>query len=170
MNVISLLVFLIPIYIANSSPVLLGGGTPLDLGKNFIDGKRLLGNGKTIRGFIAGIVCGTLAGILIADFYSLEFFSTKEAQMFGALALSFGTMAGDSLGSFVKRRFGVDSGKPFLLDSMVFLALALLFVYPFVNSALYAFENLAFMFVLTILLHPATNFIANKLGLKNVPW
>lgn len=170
MDLVALIIFLIPVYLANSSPVILGGGTPLDLGAKFIDGKRLLGDGKTIRGFAAGVICGALAGILMADYYLLPFFPDKKAQVLGALALALGTMLGDSLGSFVKRRFGTDRGKPFFPDSAIFLAVALILVYPFANSSLYALDNLAIMFLLTIMLHPTTNFIANKLGLKNVPW
>lgn len=171
MDFLSLFVFLIPIYVANSSPVLLGGKSyPLDFYKNFIDGRRLLGDGKTIKGFVGGIVCGALAGALIADFYLLPFFPDKKAQVFGGMALAFGTLLGDALGSFVKRRFGVPNGRPFFPDTIMFLAVAMLLVYPFALPSLYGIWNLLFVFLLTIILHPLTNFIANKMGLKNVPW
>ncbi|MEM4330258.1 MAG: CDP-2,3-bis-(O-geranylgeranyl)-sn-glycerol synthase [Candidatus Bilamarchaeaceae archaeon] len=170
MDFLSLLLFLVPIYVANSSPVVLGGGYPLDFYKNFIDGRRILGDGKTIKGFIAGIVCGSLIGVFIADFYLLPFFSDKMAQVLGSLALAFGTMVGDSLGSFIKRRAGVGNGRPFFLDTIIFLLIALFFVYPFALPSLYAFENLVFVFGLTIILHPLANFFANRAGLKNVPW
>ena len=52
-EIIELLILLIPAYIANSSPVLFGGGTPMDMGKNFLDNERIFGEGKTIRGFLA---------------------------------------------------------------------------------------------------------------------
>ena len=170
MDFLALLLFLIPIYIANSSPVILGGGIAIDLGEKFFDKKRILGKGKTVRGFIAGVVCGTVAGILIAMVYPLEFFSGTNAQIIGAFAVSLGAMTGDSLGSFIKRRFDVARGKPFLLDTVLFLVIALIFVYPFVEISLYSISNLLFMFGLTIIMHPAANFIANILGLKNVPW
>jgi len=171
MDVIALLIFLIPVYIANSSPVVLGGNSyPLDFHKNFIDGRRWLGDGKTIKGFIGGGVCGALTGVFIADFYGLPFFSDKSAQVLGALALALGTLTGDALGSFIKRRFGIPNGRPFLLDTVMFLVVALAFVYPFAAPSLYEPLNLLFVFSLTIVLHPLTNFIANKLGLKNVPW
>jgi len=170
MDLLSLLIFLIPIYIANSSPVVLGGGYPLDFYKNFFDGRRIFGDGKTIRGFVAGVICGALAGALIADVYLLPFFADKKMQIFGALALAFGTLVGDAIGSFIKRRLGIGNGKPFFLDTMMFVIVALLFVYPFVLPSIYQFENLLFIFALTVILHPLTNFIANKLGLKNVPW
>ncbi len=43
---------------------LLGGGTPIDMGKNFTDNKRILGDGKTIRGFVLGSLCGAIIGLL----------------------------------------------------------------------------------------------------------
>ena len=49
MDLLALLLFLIPIYIANSSPVILGGGIAIDLGEKFFDRKRILGKGKTVR-------------------------------------------------------------------------------------------------------------------------
>jgi CDP-2,3-bis-(O-geranylgeranyl)-sn-glycerol synthase len=38
LNIPELALFIIPAYIANAFPVLLGGGLPLDFGKNFLDG------------------------------------------------------------------------------------------------------------------------------------
>jgi len=170
LDIVSLILFLIPVYVANAIPVVLGGGKPLDLGVKWIDGKPLFGNGKTVRGFIAGVFAGTLAGIIITQFYLLPFFASAELQFFGAFALSLGTMLGDAAGSFVKRRFGIDSGKPFFLDSIMFLVFALALVYPFAELSLYEPLNLLFFLVLTVVLHPLTNFIANRAGLKNVPW
>ena len=169
-NILDLLIFLIPIYVANSAPVILGGGTPLDLGKTFSDGKRILGKGKTIRGFIGGVLAGTFMGGLIVFFYQLPYFVGAEQQFTAAFALSLGTMIGDSLGSFAKRRMKLDSGKPFWPDTVLFLAVALVFVYPFSNMGLYQPFSLIFFFLLTVVMHPLTNALANKFGLKKVPW
>ena len=35
--------FILPAYFANAAPVVLGGGPPLDMGKKFLDGRRILG-------------------------------------------------------------------------------------------------------------------------------
>ena len=43
---------ILPAYVANASAVLVGGGTPVDFGKNWRDGKRILGDGKTWRGLL----------------------------------------------------------------------------------------------------------------------
>lgn len=50
----------VPAYLANCTPPIFGGGRPLDLGRNFLDGRRLLGEGKTIRGTVAGVTWGLL--------------------------------------------------------------------------------------------------------------
>ncbi|NYZ77769.1 CDP-2,3-bis-(O-geranylgeranyl)-sn-glycerol synthase [Candidatus Micrarchaeota archaeon] len=170
MDFISLVLFLIPVYVANAVPVILGGGTPLDFGAKWNDGRRIFGDSKTVRGFFAGVFGGTLAGMIIAQFYLLPFFATVQLQVLGAFMLSLGTMSGDALGSFVKRRSGVGSGKPFFLDSIMFILFALAFVYPFAQLTLYEPLNIIFFLLLTALLHPLTNFIANRAGLKNVPW
>lgn len=170
MDFVSLILFLIPIYIANAVPVILGGGTPLDFGIKWFDGRALFGNSKTVRGFVAGVFGGALAGLIISWYCILPFFDNFEIQVYGIFALSVGTMVGDALGSFVKRRFGVGSGKPFFLDSIMFIIFALIFVYPFANLSLYEPVNIIFFLVLTVVLHPLTNFIANRAGLKNVPW
>lgn len=169
-GLLDLLLFLVPIYVANSSPVVLGGGAPLDLGLSLSDGKRVLGDGKTIRGFVAGTLAGTVAGGLVSLYYPLPFFDSQLGQFLAAFVLSFGTLAGDALGSFVKRRSGVGSGRPFILDTIMFLVVALVLVFPLARSELYAPINLLFFIVLTLILHPATNMLANRAGLKNVPW
>ncbi len=165
-----LVIFLLPIYVANSIPVLLGGGTPLDLGLIMSDKRRLFGNGKTIRGFVAGVLGGTVVGGLITNFYLLPFFLNAQEQFVACFLLSIGTMTGDAVGSFIKRRFGFDAGKPFVLDTFLFVVVALIIVFPLARLSLYDPFNVIFFLVITLVLHPLTNAIANKLGLKKVPW
>ncbi|MFH0818351.1 MAG: CDP-archaeol synthase, partial [Candidatus Micrarchaeota archaeon] len=65
-NVLKLIILISPAYVANASPVILGGGPPIDFGKNFYDKKRILGDGKTWRGFFMGVFSGTLVGVLLS--------------------------------------------------------------------------------------------------------
>jgi len=169
-RILDLILFLLPIYVANAIPVVLGGGAPLDFGLRMPDGQRLLGDSKTIRGFLAGVIAGTAAGGVIALVYRLPFFIDPRMQFLGGFIVALGTMCGDAMGSFIKRRFKVGSGRPFILDSIFFVVIALVLVYPFVLPGLYDLGNLVFFLVLTIILHPLTNMIANRAGLKNVPW
>ncbi|MEE8167248.1 MAG: CDP-archaeol synthase, partial [Candidatus Hydrothermarchaeales archaeon] len=115
--VISALYFFLPAYVANTSAGLFGHGRPLDLGNNFIDGKRLFGDGVTIRGLASGILVGSLVGvlqrILTGDLGSMV--------ILGVL-LSSGALAGDAAGSFIKRRVGKPKGSPlFPLDQLNFV-------------------------------------------------
>ncbi len=168
---------LLPAYTPNNFAVIFGGGTPIDLGRKFIDGKRILGDGKTIRGFIFGVLGGLFVAhiqLVIERFANLSFFSSLEYHTFLVLSfsLSFGALFGDSFGSFIKRRFGVERGASFpLLDQLSFIVFALLFASR-INDfwKLYSNEVIITGFILTPLLHLATNFIAYRLGIKKVPW
>jgi len=48
------LLFIVPAYISNAGMVIVGGGKPIDGGKCFKNGKRILGDHKTWNGFIKG--------------------------------------------------------------------------------------------------------------------
>lgn len=57
-----------PALIANASMTLTGGNEklgPVDFGKNFFDGERIFGKGKTWSGMIGGIIIGSLVGIIL---------------------------------------------------------------------------------------------------------
>jgi CDP-2,3-bis-(O-geranylgeranyl)-sn-glycerol synthase len=63
------------------------------------------------------------------------------------------------------------SGHPsIILDQLTFLFFALLFIFPFMPNNFFTLNGVVFLIVLTYILHVSTNFIANKLGLKKVPW
>src|SRR5437867_4461168 len=55
--------FLLPAYVANPMAVVFGGGTPMDFGRSMRDGRRVLGDGKTWRGFAGGIASGFVLGV-----------------------------------------------------------------------------------------------------------
>ncbi|MCX6768759.1 MAG: CDP-2,3-bis-(O-geranylgeranyl)-sn-glycerol synthase [Candidatus Micrarchaeota archaeon] len=169
MDLLALLIFIIPCYVANAAPVLLGGGQPMDLGAKFPDGRRIFGDAKTIRGFFGGVAAGTLAGGIIALYSPLPFFGSAWAQFLSGFMLSLGALAGDALGSFIKRRIGVEPGKPFPLDQLGFIVVGLLFAYLIVPS-IYSPEMVIFIVVLSYLLHIISNAAANRFGLKSVPW
>lgn len=168
---------LLPAYTPNNFAVVFGGGTPLDFGKNFIDGKRILGDGKTIRGFVAGVFGGILVAhlqLLIERAFGFQIYSKLQYHQFLQLVslLAFGAMAGDSLGSFIKRRFGVERGRCFpILDQLTFLLIA----YAFASLSpafgyLFTPEIILIGIVITPLLHLAVNVVAYVLKLKEVPW
>jgi CDP-2,3-bis-(O-geranylgeranyl)-sn-glycerol synthase len=169
---------LIPAYTPNNFAVVFGGGIPIDLGKNFVDGKRILGDGKTIRGFIFGVLGGILCGTIqfnLENFLGIAFFSSLSFPDAFVLvsSLSFGSLSGDLLGSFIKRRIGIKRGQalPFF-DQLTFLVVAFLFAYtfsPFFHH-LFTIKVIVAAIIITPILHLLTNYIAFKLGLKDVPW
>lgn len=152
----------------------MGGGEPIDGGKKAKDGGRLLGDGKTIRGFFSGVFAALAVGALEAialpgtgyDIYA----GSRATYVFAGFLLGLGTMAGDLAGSYIKRRQGVAQGKPsFLMDQLSFLLVALLFAYP-VAGGIITLESAIFLAVLTYFVHVSANVIAHRLGLKRVPW
>jgi len=156
------LVFILPSYVANGTPVVMTKivkrGKPLDLGLNFIDGRRVFGDGKTVEGFISGLLMGTLVGMLLSRL------GLKESFL-----LSLGAMLGDLVGSFIKRRIGLERGAPLPpLDQLDFIAGSLLLYSWFVKVV--PLNIVMIVLGLTPPLHLLTNFIAYKLGLKSVPW
>ncbi|MBI5226749.1 CDP-2,3-bis-(O-geranylgeranyl)-sn-glycerol synthase [Candidatus Micrarchaeota archaeon] len=174
MDWLQLLAFILPAYVSNGIPVLFPGRTPIDLGQKHDDGNRFFGPGKTIRGFIAGVLVGTLSGVLLAwiwpAFLPVLSFNEKAELSF---LLAFGAMAGDLLGSFLKRRLHVPPGaKIRFLDQIPFVVIALqlaLLAFPQLASAI-GLWGFAFLIVFTVIIHRVVNFIAFKAGLKRVPW
>jgi CDP-2,3-bis-(O-geranylgeranyl)-sn-glycerol synthase len=166
---IELIVFILPAYFANASPVVFGGGgDALDFNLTF-EGERLFGKGKTVKGFLSGLIIGSAVGFLIAflPFYPLAVSFAVKIKI--GVLLSLGALVGDLFGSFVKRRMRLKSGSPsFLLDQLPFLFFALFFVYPY--SMLLGFWAWILLIILSLLLHVFFNWLANKLGLKKVPW
>lgn len=172
--VIELVVFILPAYFANSMPVVLGGGAAIDGKRKWSDGQRLFGDGKTVRGFFAGVLAGVAVGALEAVLLSgnaLDIYNgSPQAYVAAGLLLGLGTMLGDLLGSFIKRRQKVPQGKPsVVMDQLMFLAVALLFAYP-IAARILAPAAVLFLFVLTYFVHSGANVLANRLGLKKVPW
>ena len=165
-SIILILAYLIPLYVANATPILFHGKIPVDLGKKY-KGRRILGKGKTILGALCGVLGGTFAGLifylalpqvleLIPNYFSL------------VILLSIGGIIGDMSKSFAKRRKGIRSGgKWFLVDQLDFIIGGLIFS---LIIRLPEIEVVLFLLIVTVFIHTATNIIAFKLKLKKVPW
>ena len=154
------LLFIFPAYCANAVPVLAGGGTPMDFGKNFFDGKRIFGDHKTFRGFFFGLLVGILVGIV-------EFLIFDYPILFIILP-PLGALVGDLLGSFAKRRIGISPGGLFpIVDQIDFVIGALLFSIPL---SILTWELALVVILITPPIHLLTNFIAFKMRLKKHPW
>jgi CDP-2,3-bis-(O-geranylgeranyl)-sn-glycerol synthase len=174
---------MLPALIPNSAAVLLGGGIPMDMGKSW-RGKRILGDGKTWRGFLGGAASGTTIGVLqIAFAPALGVdgtwgFGDWPWSLCVVLSLAFGSMLGDSAGSLLKRRLDLGRGvKAPILDQYNFVIGAFILVIAFQGGWFFdhyirgnGVYGLILFLVVAPLLHRVVNIIGYKLGRKDVPW
>ena len=172
-------------YIANATATLpRGRGPPMDFGRNWRDGRRILGPSKTWSGFWFGTFFALPFALLQAWLYLIAppelrvvpgFGPTLVAALPVAFLLTAGAMTGDALGSFVKRRLGRPSGaRTLLLDQMPFVLVPVLlglvlFPATFVPAFLSP-EGILWLVLFTLGFHAAFNWIGYLIGTKKVPW
>ena len=177
--------FMLPAYLANASALTFGGGTPLDMGRSLNDQRRILGDGVTWKGTIIGILIGMGIGLLqgaitgnmvqnllivgdpgIANLVQGTVTTNMIQGTLLGLALGSGAIIGDACGSFIKRRFKVERGRPVpLMDQLDFVIGALIFASMIVVIPL---NLIILIIIITIFLHLGANIIAYLLGMKNV--
>lgn len=157
----------------------------MDLGRNWPgDGRRILGPSKTWSGFLVGATLALPFGLLEAWLILLAPPNLQLVPRWGPSVLAalpvvalvtYGAMAGDALGSFVKRRIGHPSGaRALLLDQLPFvlvpIGLGLLLDRGLFLGTFGSWEALLWLLVFTLGLHAAFNLIGFRAGLKKVPW
>ena len=172
--------FMLPAYVANLSGLAFGGGTPVDGGKDYKDGRRLIGNGVTWKGLQNGTILGTLVGVvlgMIGTFFGdlsvltggiidLHVYGSVIGGLILGFLMAFGALLGDMVGSFIKRRIGLQSGEPApLMDQLDFVVGALVLSLLVVQISWKFFLIIA---VLTLVLHLGSNCIAYLIGIKDV--
>ena len=160
MLVVNALKFIFPAYCANATPVLAGGGTKMDFGKNFLDGKRIFGNNKTFRGFLFGFAIGIMVGLMEVVAFNFPFFF--------AFLIPLGALIGDLAGAFLKRRIGIAPGGLLpVVDQVDFVVGAVLFSVPL---GMVSWQLAVAVLLITPPIHLFTNYLAYKLKLKKNPW
>lgn len=161
------LYYILPAYCANASPVVFGGGKPIDLGRKFIDKKPIFGPHKTYRGFISGVLIGTAVGWIQENIAPLA--GLPRGSSFLGFLMSLGALIGDLFGSFLKRRLNLNPGEVLpVVDQLDFVLFALLFASLYGNPP--SLIGIIAIIVLTIPIHLVTNLIAYLLRLKDNPW
>ncbi|MDR2203818.1 MAG: CDP-2,3-bis-(O-geranylgeranyl)-sn-glycerol synthase [Nitrososphaerota archaeon] len=162
--IIQAITFIFPAYCANATPVLAGGGTKIDFGKNFIDGKRIFGDNKTYRGFFTGWIIGTSIGLI--ECYFLHF------PILFAILTPFGALLGDLTAAFIKRRLNITpGGKLPIIDQIDFVIGAIIFAVPLsIIGQIISWQAIIVTLLLTPPIHLLTNICAYKLKLKKHPW
>nr|WP_255772502.1 CDP-2,3-bis-(O-geranylgeranyl)-sn-glycerol synthase [Methanothermobacter sp. K4] len=160
-DVLYVIYFMLPAYMANISGLVFGGGRPLDMGITLSDGRRLIGDGVTWRGTAAGTLIGLFVG-LIQGFLS----GSVITGAITGLLLGFGALMGDAAGSFIKRRLRIDRGRPApILDQLDFVAGALILVSPL---RVLPVDYIILIMLITLVLHLSANIIAYLIGMKDV--
>ena len=161
----SLLVFVMPAWISNATPAAvvrhLPRTHPIDGGRCFSNGRRVLGDGKTVEGFVLGVAAGTLAGLALS--------SIGLHDVASSFLLALGAMVGDAAGSFVKRRLGYERGAhAWGLDELPFLYFALLLYFARAGSpSLRDLQAVAVLSAITFVAHNVTNY-AHRLLLEKL--
>jgi CDP-2,3-bis-(O-geranylgeranyl)-sn-glycerol synthase len=147
----AVLYFFVPAFLANMAPVVARGHVewlagPMDGGRRW-RGRRLLGDHKTWRGLLAGIVAGILGFALqrwlwqrgVGRDLALLDYGAAGPWLPGAL-LGLGAGLGDAVKSFFKRQVGIAPGGSWLgfdqLDFMVgaYTCVAIVFVPPLLET------------------------------------
>ena len=185
--IIQALWLVLPAYIANASALLVGGGTPIDFGKKWKDGRRILGDGKTWRGLISGAFVGMTGGFglsIVAIYANESEFAFLGLSDFGHFpimipiigSICFGALIGDISESFLKRRVGKNRGEDWIpFDQLDFIIGVLIFssivagILQVLGVTTYNwfFENFSVWHILTLLIltpffHLFANFVHKK--------
>jgi CDP-2,3-bis-(O-geranylgeranyl)-sn-glycerol synthase len=148
--------FYLPAYIANATPVILNGGGALDRGRNWVDGKPLLGDHKTVWGTLSGLAAGFLVGF-------------AQRNLVRGVLLAVGAIGGDLIVSFFKRRFDLKPGALLpVADQMGFIVFAVILV-SFAEPAP-TWDRAIGILAATLPIHYLTNVFAWLLKLKSTPW
>ncbi|MBN2458444.1 CDP-archaeol synthase [Candidatus Woesearchaeota archaeon] len=179
LTIISALYYAMPGMLANMSPLFFKGwlkplAKPVDLGLK-IKGKRLLGDHKTFRGFVLGMITGMLAGFLqyiIRDFaiiQSISYIDYTFVKSIGiGLAFGFAALLGDSAKSLVKRQVGIRPGKPFIpFDQVDYIVGIIAFSYLFRPMT---WQMIAALVLIGPLLHLAFTKLGYFLKIRKERW
>jgi CDP-2,3-bis-(O-geranylgeranyl)-sn-glycerol synthase len=130
-NLLLLLYYFLPAYVANASPPLLAKlfprwVAPVDFALSF-RGRRLLGSHKTWRGIIGATILGGITFLIQQHFFPME----MHLPWFTGFLLAFGAIVGDSVESFFKRQLHIPAGNPwFPFDQIDYTIGAFLFTFP----------------------------------------
>jgi len=185
--IIQALWLVLPAYIANASALLVGGGKPIDFGKKYKDGKRILGDGKTWAGLISGAFIGMTGGFGLSvvakyanasefEFLGLSDFSGFPMMIPIIASICFGALLGDITESFFKRRLGIKRGEDWIpFDQVDFILGALLFslfISSILNFFSFSSENWFFNsfsvwhILILVIVTPFFHIIANYVNKK----
>ena len=202
LNILTVLMMYGPFYLANTGAMLFGKWIPerfgfssvtIDGGRDWSDGYRILGDGKTWNGMFGGAVFAGLLTMLAHHMWGSRIL--PEARPFvdpillsdssdwfwlggewGAafvmgFTLGLACMIGDTAGSFVKRRRGLkregeESSQAPLLDTVPFAVSIFLFSFLLFDGQILTHEQLHDEIFTLLILTPIIHRLFNILGFK----
>jgi CDP-2,3-bis-(O-geranylgeranyl)-sn-glycerol synthase len=164
LHILQLLYLMLPAYLANMAPPF----TRFWPGWNHPISRRWLGDHKTVVGFCAGLGVA-LVVTLVQSRVAWSRGLTSYAQWpFLGLAFGFGSMAGDSLKSLVKRLKGIAPGRPWIpMDQLDFIVGSLLLIAPFVTLS---WPDIATVLAVSFVGDIAVNHVSYALGIRATKW
>lgn len=147
---------------------------PVDCYQKF-HGKRILGNHKTVRGFIAAIITGificSLEVYLYNSFYSIRQlvylnYSFINPVILGAL-LGFGALFGDAAKSFFKRQVDITPGTSwFPFDQIDYIIGGVLWSLLYIRLS---FPDYLILFIVWLIMHPLSTVTGYLFKLRHRP-
>ena len=167
---------MLPAYFANMAPVMVKKINlfvfPIDFNKQ-INNKPVLGKNKTFRGLIFGVIFAIVISYLQFLMYNAGFFRNVSFMnyqnwlLFGFL-MGLGTLTGDSVKSFFKRRVNIKPGDKFVpFDQIDFIIGASVFILPVFGLTWKIFFVSLF---LSLILDIIVNHLAFYLKIRNEKW
>ena len=202
LNIITVLMMYGPFYLANTGAMLFGKWIPdrfdfssvvIDGGRNWKDGYRILGDGKTWNGMFGGAIFSGLLTMLAHYAWNSDYppdarpfvdptlFSDSSdwfwlggewgAAFVMGFTLGIACMLGDSAGSFVKRRRGLkregeESSKAPLLDTVPFAVSIFFFSFLLFDGQVIMHEQLHDEIIALLILTPIILRLFNVIGFR----
>lgn len=180
-EILAALWFFAPAGLANMTPVLVAKlpvlhkwKTPVDMGKTY-RGKRLLGDNKTIRGFVFGFLVAlamlfyqrwTIENGGWSDELSWIDYSSVNILAL-ALAFSLGALGGDAVESFFKRQLDKQPGESwFPFDQLDYIVGGLLLSLIIVDLDI---GQILTVIIVWAIIHPVSTVVGWAVGLKDKP-
>lgn len=168
-----ILIFYAPAYLANASNAISYylctkkiKNPPLDKGKKFVDGERILGKGRRFSEVFLSLSVGPLIGLL----EGVIFGSLIHYILLGVLQ-GIGVLLGSVLNSFFKRRLKFSTGKfkgPTIIFDWTNQIIGATFLSLLIVEISPGFFLSAFAF--TLVIYPIFCLIGYKLNLRRKPW
>lgn len=162
--------FFLPVGVANCTPIIAAKipvlkhwSYPIDFYKTF-RGKRILGDHKTIRGLVIGILAAIATVAIQQYIYKVV---AINPIVFGT-SCAIGALGGDMIKSFFKRQIGIASGKKwFPFDQIDYIIGGILATSFFVTLSFFQYTLIT---IVWFILHIIFSKIGYFLKLKSVPY